>query len=447
MKRKWLWFLPGGILILAVIALGLIQLNLSRAQETAHKVYIALTDRVNTATLTLTEQGQPLGIYTLEELGLLDEALTQLEKGFDPVSRMSPEEFHDLSVKERLFWQNQIHSCAVELNGSQADLSPVLSELSRLERTLPRNAYLTLTDGRYTVVPEESGDQFSLPQTINALRQALTCTLTDSITVELTELDVYRKPSITADSTFDVQAQFAKDVVSANIPVQILTNTYTLQAQELVSLQEDGSVTVDEKSLSQAVAQWAGEISPYPQSFVLDSQFLGPVPLHFLSCTYELRQEELLAQLTTQLKNLDSSPVKAPLTCTRNNEPFALGDTYVEVDIHSQKLTYIKDGEVLVQTDVTTGYPYGHWTPPGYYAVESISTDDWLIGPDYQVFVQYWVGFSGLYGIHDASWRSEFGGKLYQTNGSHGCVNTPTEPMKLLFDNISLGVPVVVFDC
>ena len=41
--------------------------------------------------------------------------------------------------------------------------------------------------------------------------------------------------------------------------------------------------------------------------------------------------------------------------------------------------------------------------------------------------VSYWMPFNGNVGIHDAdTWRSEYGGEIYKTSGSHGCVNTPT---------------------
>ena len=109
-------------------------------------------------------------------------------------------------------------------------------------------------------------------------------------------------------------------------------------------------------------------------------------------------------------------------------------------------MTYYMDGEVLVDTDVVTGYPWGNWTPPGLYAVQNIDVDCWLSGEDYNVFVEYWVGFHGAYGIHDASWRTIFGGKKYLTDGSHGCVNTPTEPMQMIHSNIEVGTPVVVHD-
>ena len=35
--------------------------------------------------------------------------------------------------------------------------------------------------------------------------------------------------------------------------------------------------------------------------------------------------------------------------------------------------------------------------------------------------------YANLYniGIHDASWRDTFGGTIYKTSGSHGCINVP----------------------
>ncbi len=51
---------------------------------------------------------------------------------------------------------------------------------------------------------------------------------------------------------------------------------------------------------------------------------------------------------------------------------------------------------------------------------------------------------NGYYGIHDASWRKKFGGKIYQTNGSHGCVNVPTSSAEKLFSMVEVGTPVYI---
>ena len=48
-------------------------------------------------------------------------------------------------------------------------------------------------------------------------------------------------------------------------------------------------------------------------------------------------------------------------------------------------------------------------------------------------------------GLHDASWRSVFGGDQYIFNGSHGCINIPEAAMVKIFNNIEDGTPVLIF--
>ena len=53
--------------------------------------------------------------------------------------------------------------------------------------------------------------------------------------------------------------------------------------------------------------------------------------------------------------------------------------------------------------------------------------------------------FNKNVGLHDASWRSSFGGQIYRTNGSHGCVNLPPSAAKAIFSYVSKGTPVVCY--
>ena len=64
---------------------------------------------------------------------------------------------------------------------------------------------------------------------------------------------------------------------------------------------------------------------------------------------------------------------------------------------------------------------------------------------EYETQVTYWMPFNGGIGMHDAYWRSSFGGRIYKTNGSHGCINTPKDKMEELFDCVQIGTPVVMF--
>ena len=66
-------------------------------------------------------------------------------------------------------------------------------------------------------------------------------------------------------------------------------------------------------------------------------------------------------------------------------------------------------------------------------------------------FVEKWMRFddANSIGIHDAPWRkssSDWSVTAYRNgNGSHGCVNTPTEAVKSIYDNAYNGMPVVVY--
>ena len=124
-----------------------------------------------------------------------------------------------------------------------------------------------------------------------------------------------------------------------------------------------------------------------------------------------------------------------------------IGNTYVEIDLTNQRMVFYKDGQLLVDTPVVTGcINKGHGTPSGCFALDAMRSPAVLKGPGYAAPVTYWMPFSGGVGIHDATWRSRFGGQIYITNGSHGCVNTPKDQAAIIYNNISVGVPIVVYE-
>ena len=66
-----------------------------------------------------------------------------------------------------------------------------------------------------------------------------------------------------------------------------------------------------------------------------------------------------------------------------------------------------------------------------------------LKGEDYATPVKYWMPFNGGIGLHDADWRSKFGGTIYQTNGSHGCINLPPKVAAQVYENAYKGIPII----
>lgn len=121
-----------------------------------------------------------------------------------------------------------------------------------------------------------------------------------------------------------------------------------------------------------------------------------------------------------------------------------LYNTFIVVDISSQKLTLYRNNEILVETDIVTGQRYEHDTPTGMYSIKKKETDTFLTGEDYYTHVDYWMPFNGGIGLHDADWRSKFGGTIYERNGSHGCINIPPKYADDVYENVDKGTKVLV---
>ena len=132
------------------------------------------------------------------------------------------------------------------------------------------------------------------------------------------------------------------------------------------------------------------------------------------------------------------------------------GKTFVEIDISSQHVYFYQDGNCVWDSKCVTGTATDpdRATPTGVFALKYKQRDRVLRGrinpqtgkPSYESPVAYWMPFNGNIGLHDASWRSSFGGNIYLKSGSHGCINLPPKNAKTLYELITPGTVIVVCD-
>lgn len=122
-----------------------------------------------------------------------------------------------------------------------------------------------------------------------------------------------------------------------------------------------------------------------------------------------------------------------------------IGPTYIEVSLDEQHLYYYEDGELVLDTDVVTGRKNHSGTPEMVCDVYFKQRNRTLVGETYRSFVNYWMAVYKAVGIHDASWRDEYGSDIYTHNGSHGCINTPIEKVSVLYDMVEIGTPVIIY--
>ena len=123
-----------------------------------------------------------------------------------------------------------------------------------------------------------------------------------------------------------------------------------------------------------------------------------------------------------------------------------LSDTCAIVDISSQTLTVYCDNKIVLTSPIVSGKDNEErHSDIGIFTVRSKEKDTYLTdGATYNSHVDYWMPYNGGEGLHDAQWRSRFGGDIYKNNGSHGCINLPLEKAAELYGIISKGDNVLV---
>ena len=168
----------------------------------------------------------------------------------------------------------------------------------------------------------------------------------------------------------------------------------------------------------------------------------------------QAKETEALIANIQSLQSVTREPVYASRAV--QTEMPQWGKTFVEIDLSSQHVYFYQDGNCVWDSKCVTGTATDpdRATPTGVFALKYKQRDRVLRGrinsqtgkPSYESPVAYWMPFNGNIGLHDANWRSSFGGNIYLKSGSHGCINLPPKNAKTLYELITPGTVIVVCD-
>ena len=266
----------------------------------------------------------------------------------------------------------------------------------------------------------------------------------------------FRRTWISPESCADTDLvnPYGEDGPYANLRLSLLlgTTAETITADELsahIAENEEHQLVLDPSFLDSFVAQLASKYDTQGQPKRFRTSYGNEITLYEGDFGWKLDTDGTRALLqenleTNQVKTLDPVWTHKGRSLDGDN---AIGDSYIEVDLENQKVFLYKDGKKLLETDCvsgTLGDPERE-TPGGVYSIYYMNSPDVLDGPGYSEHVTYWMPFYHGYGLHDATWRSEFGGEIYKTNGSHGCVNLPLFAAERIYKTVDVGYPVVLY--
>ena len=315
----------------------------------------------------------------------------------------------------------------------------------------PQDAYIEKTDNGYAIIPETEGSLINK----EALKSAILYALNNNETsINLSDENCYVKAKITTE---DPSIKEAKNMIDK---INSLEITYDFDdRQEILDsttiakwITIDGTtISVDEEKAKQYVTNLAYKYDTYgnTRTFVTTSgetiDISGGIfgwKTNIENTTKELIDTIILCESTTIKPDYELYGLSRKVD--------DIGNTYVEVSIDEQHMWFYKDGQLIMDTDVVTGLTNGKRdTPKGVFCIWSREKERTLgtyATQGYETFVNFWmpIDWTGV-GIHDANWRSSFGGNIYKTNGSHGCINTPYDKVQILFENCKTGTPVIIY--
>jgi len=271
------------------------------------------------------------------------------------------------------------------------------------------------------------------------------------------ELHSSNKNIILSDECY-LSAEITKESPELIAKLEYLDNITTssvIYTLGLAEIQLDVSIfhewiDIDKLAISEeAAAEWIGQMAKDADTVYTKRTFQVGERDVTVSGPYGYRIDQP-AELEQMLEDIQSGnvivrePVYAQAAASRMNE---LGGTFVAVDLTSQHVYLYENGSVIQDSSCVTGNESaGNATPDGIYPLAYKQENAVLRGPGYASPVSYWMPFNRGIGLHDASWRSTFGGAVYKTNGSHGCINLPKSMAAAIFEVAYQGMPVICYE-
>lgn len=347
------------------------------------------------------------------------------------------------------------YEMAVTTEYDAATLQQVIDGLSFLQAEnmiAPQDAYLQQNEqGVYELVPEVIGSQLDYDKTVGVIISAVENGKTE---ISLDDEGCYVRPTVYSDDeTLNKKMEQYNTYLSSKITYDFGGRTEVIDGNTILTwLTEDesGNVVFNEEAVLASMKQLAIKYDTFGLSREFTTSHGNKITLKGGDYGWCMNQKEEAAAVMEIIKNGQSEENRQPVYrySAKDRSANDIGGTYVEISISEQRMWCYKDGVCIVDTPVVTGnVSKGYDTPAGgCWAIDAMKKDATLNGEDYSTPVSFWMPFNGNVGIHDAdTWRSAYGGDIYLTNGSHGCVNTPYANAEKIYNAVEIGTAVIVY--
>lgn len=360
-------------------------------------------------------------------------------------------------------FKNKIHELQVSINLSDEVLTSVVDGLDIMQEaniTPSQDATIGQTETGFAITPEVVGNQLNKEMVVEAVKNAV---LAGESEVNLAELGCYIKPNVYQDDEgLNNRLNHLNQLISANLTMDFGSGrTETVNAallKDWITQDESGNDLIDSNQVAAYVNELAAKYNTVGSTRTFTKTGGGTVKLSGGDYGWVMDVEATTANLASTIAEGTQGEFEVTYTnSAKNRGSNDIGNSYVELSIDQQTMWCYVDGKLLVSTPVVTGNVSKGWDTPkgGVWKVKGRRTNYTMTGkidpatgkPSYTAFCNYWIPYSEdlTIGLHDLTNRTSYGGNIYLTNGSHGCVNTPLDAVKQIYEVVAYGFPVVVY--
>ena len=416
-------------------------------------------DMVDVSDMSISDLEGRIGQYSLQVIErqadgtTLEEEIPGSEIG---LSYVSIDQLQTILQEQNSFlWfvkQDAVYETKDMLYYEESALEEKIGGLSGFQKEFiqePTDAYIGdyVSGSGFELVAENPGNRLNREKTIEVIKAAVE-SLEEQ--VDLEAAGCYEEPRITAEDA-GLQEAYAKlqNYVTAVITYTFGTEREVLDGDTVAGwiIRKGNQATLDPELVKEYVNSLRKKHDTvfHKRKFLTSYEEEVTIDLGDYGWWMDVGQEtEELIGLLERGESGERVPVYRQTAASYDDPDY--GDSYVEINLTAQHLFLYQNGECVLESDFVSGNASrGNDTPAGIYGITYKERNATLNGETYSTPVSFWMPFNNNVGMHDATWRSEFGGNIYMTNGSHGCINLPYAVAQEIYEYVEKDTPVICY--
>lgn len=487
-------FIIPGILIVAAILVAILVPRIYYSGRWYANTYIADT---NVSGMTLNQSKIALhkiyNNYKLEVKGKTDGRLTVRRDDIDYIINI------DETIKEEFERQHANFSLLGLFEKKDVSINPIVSyDKDKLKKLIknseivkgsnnykiikPVDATVSYSKDKrsYEIVKEINGNKIIIKKLLKVVVEALDEGI-ESIDISDTSRygNVYKMPKITSDcKEIKKEIKVMNSAVLRWIKWKIADGVTEKVTPENISKwisYKNGSVNYDTQAMRNWMEKMCLKYKTLGGTRTFKSHTGKDVQISGGDYGWRLDYDQMMSQFESALKkklksSLQDAYIKEPSSA--NKKPLIINkkavysgtaytqnfddkmkdfdeNNYTEVSIAEQMVYVIRDGKVAFSCRCITGLPSDpeRATKTGAYFIKEHKAKAVLKGANYETPVNDWVRISWTgTGFHEAHWQpwGSWTKEMYQSRGSHGCVNLSPQDAHTIFNMLKYKEAVFI---